>query len=183
MVGAQPSPRRVREDECKKESRRVGELLRDCPPSVLASLSLSRRWLLPPGIPNLKPFPRLVAFTFLKDLVFRVQLQEEDSNALPASPIATPSVPFNNSSWPNVGRLASGFASVRGKESLQQPGESSQEPCKGMDSTSSAEVALLCAESTQTLRRAESGLPAPLLDWRITVNLSWLFLAQAQIIL
>lgn len=44
-----------------------------------------------------------------------------------------------------------------------------------MDSTSSAEVALLCAESTQTLLRAEFGLLAPLLDWRIIANLSWLF--------
>lgn len=79
---------------------------------MLASLSLSRRWLLPPGIPSPKPFPRLVASTFLKDLVFRFQLQEEDSNALPASPIATPSVPFNNSSWPNAGHPASGFASI-----------------------------------------------------------------------
>lgn len=78
---------------------------------MIASLSLSRRWLLPPGIPSPKPFPRLLALTLLKDLVFRVQLQE-DGNVLPASPIATPSVPFNNSSWPNVRGLASGFAPV-----------------------------------------------------------------------
>lgn len=68
---------------------------------------------------------------------------------------------------PNVG-LASGFASVRGKENLQQPGGSSREPCRGMDSTSSSEAALLCAESTGTLPREELG-------WRITVNLSWQF--------
>lgn len=29
------------------------------------------------GIPNPKPFPRLVAFTFLKELVFRVQLRRK----------------------------------------------------------------------------------------------------------
>lgn len=64
--------------------------------------------------------------------------------------------PSNSSSWPHVG-LAAGFASVRGKENLQQPGGSSREPYRGMDSTSSAEAALLCAESTETLLGEELG--------------------------
>lgn len=65
-VGAQPG-RAHEDDECKKESREVGGKPRDCP-SVLANLSLSRRWLLPSGIPTPKNLSKGVAFTLLKDL-------------------------------------------------------------------------------------------------------------------
>lgn len=41
-----------------------------------------------------------------------LSLGEEDSDPLPASPSATPTIPFHDSSWPNLGLLASGLASV-----------------------------------------------------------------------
>lgn len=140
-AGAQPG-RAHEGEECKKESEgvpcssREPESFQEVAPSTWNS--------------NPQNLSKGVAFTLLKDL--EGSAPGGDSDALPASPPA----PSNNSNWTQVGLqvllVSEGRKICSGQE--DPPGNL---PEGWAPPLSSAEAALLCAESTETPPREELG--------------------------
>lgn len=155
----------------------MGENQRDCPPSVLASLRLSRRWLLLLGIPSPKPFPRLVAFAFLKELVFRVQLRRKIITLFLPHPLP----PQMSLLITAVGLMQEAKLQVLPlSEGRKIPGRVLPGAVQGMDPPRPLELPCSVQGAHEPSREPSPGsLPCV---W-IIINLSRLFPAQAQIIL